>query len=579
MRLAGWCAIIAALTVQQPREAAQSPSAPTGTALIAGRLLSDERAAIPIRRARVTLNSSSPTVGRTVITDDEGRFTFAGLPAAHYLLAATKSGYVTANYGARRPGRAGTPIALADGQQLADVTLRIMRGGVIAGRLRDQNGDPSAETMISLKQYRVVNGERTLVSVPFSADSRTDDRGQFRIFGLAPGEYYVAAEPPGYVNLSFLPVTAADVQRASTARSTTVSVATASPARVQPVGYSTVFFPGTTMVSNATPVIIGPGEAQTDVDFQIQLVPTAKVEFLVSRPDGPLPSAIQVSMTLIGATSTRISGRATPSGTYVVSGVTPGRYNAIAEVFPRPAPATAGSAPGPRQGWWASTEITVDGRDIVGQTLSLRPHPNLSGRVVFEGTTQPPDVSGVRVDLLSSTSGKLWTRANASADGSFVAEALRPGKYLLRAVPGAAEWILKSAVVNGRDAADTVFEMRPGENLTGAVITFTNRQTSLSGMLQDATGRAASDYFIVLFSADRGYWTPKSRRIAQTRPASNGAFSFTSPPPGEYFIAALTDVEQDEWYDPTFLEQLIGAAVRLTLAEGEKKVQDLRIAR
>src|SRR5207344_1908912 len=95
---------------------------------------------------------------------------------------------------------------------------------------------------------------------------------------------------------------------------------------------------------------------------------------------------------------------------------------------------------------------------------------------------------------------------------------------------------------------------------------------------QDATGLPASDYFIIAFPSDKSLWTPGARRVVETRPASDGRYSIVGLPPGQYRIAALTDVETGEWNDPDFLSGLVGASIDVTLVEGQKLTQDLRLA-
>jgi hypothetical protein len=67
------------------------------------------------------------------------------------------------------------------------------------------------------------------------------------------------------------------------------------------------------------------------------------------------------------------------------------------------------------------------------------------------------------------------------------------------------------------------------------------------------------------------------RRTLSTRPATDGRFSFADLPAGEYLVVAMTDVEPNEWQRPEFLNQVAPAGVKVTLGQGEKKVQDLRI--
>jgi uncharacterized protein (DUF2141 family) len=109
------------------------------------------------------------------------------------------------------------------------------------------------------------------------------------------------------------------------------------------------------------------------------------------------------------------------------------------------------------------------------------------------------------------------------------------------------------------------------------VVTFTARAGEVSGRLQESTGAATSDFTIVIFPSEQRFWMPGARRIQATRPSTDGRFSFRSLPAGDYRLVAVTDIETGQWFDPAFLRPLLGASIGLTLAEGEQKVQDLRI--
>ncbi len=123
---------------------------------------------------------------------------------------------------------------------------------------------------------------------------------------------------------------------------------------------------------------------------------------------------------------------------------------------------------------------------------------------------------------------------------------------------------------------DVPIDLREGAD--NAVITFTDRITELTGMIQDAGGQPAPEYHIVLFSRDKTYWAPTSRRIRTVRPAADGKYVMPHLPPGDYLITAVTDMEPGEQSDPSFLELLSRSAIALTIGEGEKKTQDLRLA-
>jgi Carboxypeptidase regulatory-like domain len=121
-------------------------------------------------------------------------------------------------------------------------------------------------------------------------------------------------------------------------------------------------------------------------------------------------------------------------------------------------------------------------------------------------------------------------------------------------------------------------EIRPGQHVDGVMLTFTDRPSELTGLVQDASGQPATDYSIIVFAADRRFWTTQSRRIKSARPDHDGKYTLRNLPAGEYLLVAAIDVEQDEWFDPSFLQRIAPAAIRVAISDGEKKVQDLRIA-
>jgi hypothetical protein len=133
-------------------------------------------------------------------------------------------------------------------------------------------------------------------------------------------------------------------------------------------------------------------------------------------------------------------------------------------------------------------------------------------------------------------------------------------------------------MVNGRDALDFPIEIGPNQDVSNAVLTFTDEAQELSGTIQDTSGRPTADYTIIVFSSDNRFWLPQARRITSTRPGTDGRFSFNSLPPGDYRLTAVTDVEPGEWYDPEFLAQLQQVSIPITLTAGQNKVQDIRLA-
>jgi hypothetical protein len=135
---------------------------------------------------------------------------------------------------------------------------------------------------------------------------------------------------------------------------------------------------------------------------------------------------------------------------------------------------------------------------------------------------------------------------------------------------------MKSSTANGREAFEAPLRVNPSETIEWTV-TYTDTPTTLTGALTDPGGRAATDYYILVFSSDRAHWTPGSRRVRMTRPATDGSYSVKGLPPGEYYLAAPADLETGEWNDPVLLEQLVQSSAKVTLRDGETTTRAFRI--
>jgi hypothetical protein len=643
---------------QQPTRDARAQAA-IGTGLISGTVVT-EGTGTPVRRARVTLSGGELRGGRSTITNDDGVFTFAALPAGRFNLSASKAGYVDIAYGARRPGRPGTPIQLLDGQKLEKATIHLPRGSVITGIVVDEHGEPAPRTQVRVMRYVMRTGERTLQQ---GGSDQTDDRGIYRIYGLQPGEYLVTATPSntrfGDMREALASELETLLQQARAAgdggrggggggggrggrgagqppilgagggrgqaiieRAELIQQQIAQQEQEQPTAYAPVYYPGTTSASSASAVTLAIGEERAGVDFQLQLVATARIEGSVVNGAGTLPPGVQVQlMPADMAGLPRVPGMGTSmsrvgqDGRFSFSNVTPGQYRlqARATVREQQNPAAAqqqqqggrggrGRGQGPvTQILWASTDIGVGGQDLEDLVLQLQPGMSITGRVTFEGSLlpPPPDLTRVRVNLVprgqQSFGGGNSGPTQMDATGRFTIAGVPPGSYTLAAnVPGGgrgggglpagaqggatASWVLKSASAAGRDVLDFPFVVEPNQDVSGALLTFSDRTQEVSGVIQDTQGQPTAGFTIIIFPSDSRYWQPQSRRVMATRPGTDGRFSFRNLPAGDYRLTAVIDVEPGEWFNPDFLSQLGSASIPLSLAEGERKVQDIRLA-
>ena len=657
-------------------------AAPTvGTGSIAGTVVV-EGAGTPVRRARVTLTGVEVRVPRTAVTSDNGQFSFTSLPAGRFSMSVSKAGYVDMAYGAKRAGRPGTPIQLAEGQKLEKANITIPRGSVVTGVVIDENGEPSPGTSVRVMRFLMRTGERTLQQ---AGQDQTDDRGMYRIYGLQPGEYIISAAPRnmniGDLRQTILAEIETAVQQAQAARGGgpgggagggaggggRAGARGAAPIDVtqimngrgqqmldrasqlqqqlqqveqeQAVAYAPVYYPGTTSPSGAASVTLGVGEERAGIDFQLQLVQTAKIEGRIQGTDGnpvqetrlALVSADRAGVPSIPGVNSNMA-RVDREGKFSFTNVTPGQYRVMARAAVRPAADPSGSAiapapggrgrdmgPGGRGGGaqqvlWASADVTIGGQSVNDLVLTLQPGMTMTGRIVFEGSSIPPptDLTRVRVNLVPRGQQQGFEMggvppAQVDNTGRFTIMGVVPGRYTLTAnvppgagraggpagapgaggatattgaggtTPPAGQWFLKSAVASGRDMLDFALDVEPNQEVAGAIITFGDKSQEVSGIIQDSTGKPTADYTIIIYPSDNRYWLPQSRRIQSSRPGTDGRFTFRNLPPGDYRLTAVTDVEPGDWFNPDFLSQLANASIPLALTEGEKKTQDIKV--
>jgi uncharacterized protein (DUF2141 family) len=595
----------------QTRDAQAQSQAPQ-TAVIMGTVLIGGTGQ-PADGVRLTLNGNELRGTRSAISDDNGKFAFLALPAGTYTLRATKLGYVSASYGQKQPGRPGTSIVLAVGQQLKDISLEVPKGGVVSGTVYDEKNRPAVSVPVRLLQWTWQSGERVMTSV---GSGTTDDRGMYRIFGLAPGDYVVNATPRNTASTMF---TAEDVQGLArmeelyakglvAAESLKVELARdmAGPnATNEPVsGYATMYYPGTPQPGNATPVKVGVSQEQLGIDFQLQRVSLSKVSGTVIAPAGVNTQGVQVRLVETGATvpgMQTFTARPNQQGIFTFNAVPPGQYQLIATVTVAPArpgqvvtpgvPATPmppmefamdGNNNGMSRRLWAVQDVTVDGNFTPNVSLALQEGMTITGSVSFDGSAAQPQLNRMRVTLgplgqSMMQSGISTFTGSVDANGRFTFVGVSPGQYRIRAT-GAAGWTLKGVIADGKDTLDFPLEVKPGENVTNVNVEFTDKFTDLKGTLQSPTGQPTSEFTVIIFASDQRYWVPLGRRIRSARPSTDGKFSFSGLPAGEYRIAAVTDIEPGGWNDPAFLHELMNASLSVRLVEGTPVTQDIRVS-
>ncbi len=565
---------LAQTPVRDPRPGVE---APTGTCSLSGRVIDSDKN--PVRRATVSIEGDM-RLSQAIVTDDEGRFAFAHLPAGRFTVTADKAGYPSMAYGAKLPHRAGAGILLSEGQAVSNIVLTLAQGAVITGTVYDDHGQPRSD--VAVQAWRVstsLAGDRTLkMGSPVVA---SDDRGIYRIFDLPPGDYTIGTAWY-FSDVDARVPTDAEIREAFEAvtRSGTPRPNAAPTPPPTKYSYSRTYYPDSVDPLAAQVLSLGPADVRDGIDLHLQFLPTSHIEGTVVGTDGS--PAHQANMVLfrhnrVGANPTTFFF-AQPTGHFTTGSLPPGPYTVFAQ--------TSATQDSPRL--WALQDVTLTGPEPAIMTLTLQPAMTMTGRLAFDASTlKPPDPTKVVLALmpLQGTSAPMNGEERPVIDpsGTFTLAGVTPGRFTLRAtVPnvavqaGAPAWSVASVLMGGQDVTDLPLEIGM-VNPPPVTVTFTDRVSTLSGTVTAPAGEAESDYFVVVLPIDSAYWAPLSRRIKSTRPGLDGHYEFVGLPAGEYGLAATTDLDPSDLQDSSVLAELAAHAVHVTLGLGEKKTFDLKL--
>ncbi|HEX5069175.1 MAG TPA: carboxypeptidase-like regulatory domain-containing protein [Vicinamibacterales bacterium] len=562
------------------------PAASTlGAAIVQGVVVNDDEQRKPLRNVTVTLDRSGLEDIRTVATDEAGRYRFDRLPAGRYTLSFKKGAYISMDYGAPRAGLTGQAITLTDGQTFEARVTALLHGSAIAGRVLDPIGNPLANVVVKAAQVVSAGGQRKPRLIASEA-AYTNAHGDYRMFGLLPGAYVVSAQYEGAIPPT---ATSAELQWARQ------SGATPAPERARASAYAPSFYPGTPSADAADFVTVGKAEARTGVDFTLRTMPVARIRGVVIGADGQPASGVTVSMALTHPPAflgypVRVA-RSLEDGSFSWESLPPGDYTISVRGGPTMPPRAPSAppaslqefqqAPFTQRPWWGRLDLSVAGVDLNGLTIAMKPGLQISGRVVMEGTGAPPwQVSALRFSLAGDDSLFSTFSGSGSADGSLSAAGVAPGTYrLTMTLPATPDnlWAVKSARLGDRDLLDDAVEL--SGDTSDLVVTISNALARVSGQITTADGSPASRLSVMLFSTNPADWRIRSRRIRDARTSDTGTFAIDGLPAGEYYVCALTEIDTEMRFEPEYLQQLIPAAIKLTLADGEKRVQNLQIGR
>ena len=368
----------------------------TGTCIVSGQVITAAEGT-PLKSSRVALmgqDASSRSQAFSAATDGDGRFEIKKVAPGRYTFLATHSGYLTQSYQSRGI-YGGTTLRLAPGQQIDGALFRLVRGAVVTGRIVDESEEPLAKIGVTALRKRSPEEMEDLSPrmskdrLIWSSTAQSDDRGEYRIFDLMPGEYYIRAS-------------GADFGLGS---EDGMDWATRTSVGSQ---YAASFYPGVIQLDQAQTVVLSPGE-EVRAEFAMRHVKTVEVSGHILAVDGsgaPNASVMLIAPEL-GRWEQELSANTGATGEFTIKNVPPGEYALIAQ------------QQGQERSVFAHQKLEVGNENINSVLLTFSPGTNIRGRIVSVGASLPENVQ-INLETTHQSDSPTGGSAQSKPDGSFV---------------------------------------------------------------------------------------------------------------------------------------------------------------
>jgi hypothetical protein len=481
----------------------------------------------------------------TSTTDRSGRFDFRDVSPGEYTVRAQRDGY----FGPQRAGRwqlrsATTVIVLAD-QAVPEISLSLIAGGTITGRVRDMNGQPLAEATV---QALEMSGFGVNASLRVAFGRQADDRGEYRLYGLAPGEYYIAVT------------------------------------RIEGGVQQRTFYPATMDPSEATAVAVSGGEEKARIDIDLKPAIVARASGTVMSSSGSL-SSVNLTVQSRGLLQDNIQrvrlGSVQSPGAFILGNFAPGVYDFVATgVCPgatatvSPPPAAGANLPSnerelltyleglaargisdPARDCIGIATVEFRNRDVDGIAITLAPRVDLVGGVSINGNSFRPGDIQISVDADVPTSRRPFRKipTNPSADGTFSIPGVHPGRFRPDVrLSGQLQDAYVADVRQGGVSVLSGFDVGTVPPIPLEVVVNTGGG-SVSGTVRDSGQRAVSSAFVVLVPPVPRNQNRSLYPIAIADAA--GRFTVRGVAPGEYRMFAWYQDPGQLIFNPTALSR------------------------
>jgi protocatechuate 3,4-dioxygenase beta subunit len=475
----------------------------------------------------------------TTTTGADGSFTFQDVRPGRYTVRAVRDGFFGKPVNGTFPPTAWADVAVAE-KETKQVLLSMAQGAIMEGQVSDSLGASLSNATVQVYSVAYQTGFALLQPAIAGAAKTTDDRGEFRLFWIPPGDYYLGATPPARAGGPGAPF--------------------------QP-GART-FYPKETRLNEASRITVHGGEDLRRMDISIQPAPLFRIAGTVNNtiPIPPNPNGGTAAATVFfhlanrdletpsDATTANNAGNislALSSGPFEIPNVSPGSY----EVLARVADPNAGTGLGAFS--WGRAVVEVKDRDINNVAITINPPATLKGTVrTPDGTALPPNLRVALTPIGGTSRVALYTllstrTANVNADGSYAVTSVPPGRFRIAGVSGLPQdFYIADARQNGLSVFDAGFDVDEHNSIPIEIVV-SNGAGVVDGVVTDALSKPLAGAVIAMVPEPRRF---ENRVLFATATSdASGRFAFRSVAPGDYRLFAWESTPPNAYQNANFI--------------------------
>ncbi len=502
---------------------------------------------VPLKGATVQLvNGEDRENTIATKTGPDGHFELRNVPAGQYRFKATRNGYVEYEYGQKKAADPGATFTLRAGQRRTDLIFKLARAGVITGRIYDDDGEAMSEAMVSALRQVYKDGRKQFETTTVD---RSNDLGEYRLHGLAPGRYYVSAQPQTWNRV------VGDREFSGTEKNAGEK------------GYAKIYYPNATDPTRATNIEVKEGDEVPAIDILMKEVPVyrvrGKVLNLVSK-HGSRDAQLQVSRRngnvdwdfLTGANVSKTDG------TFEIPEMVPGEYTVLA--------------------FWSdegkvySTQEDVDvvNADVDGLILSIAPGVNIAGRVNWEGKASL-DGGELSIGASPVQSGFMWVgMARVNEGQQFTLKDVPQGVFRLEIDGLSKDCYIKEVRQGESLLSDDTFRVARGAAIP-LEVTVSSRGAKVEGTVTNEDSLPVAGVWVVAIPEEA---KRKQRRLFKSETTDQfGHFRLRGLAPGKYSLFSWDGAERGAWEDEDFIKPFEEKGVTVEVVDGDAKTADLSL--